>query len=132
MSDPALRTLTEEEYLRTEEDSPVRREYVDGFVYAQAGATNAHNLITSNIHVALYRPARNAGCHVYQSDMKVHVQRIDSKRFYYPDLVISCEKLSNKATALEEPCLIVEILSAGTRQVDMTYKVKDHLSLPSL
>ena len=39
MSDPALRLLTEEEYLSTEELSPVRREYVDGFVYAQAGAS---------------------------------------------------------------------------------------------
>ena len=31
--------MTEEEYLSTEELSPVRREYVDGFVYAQAGAS---------------------------------------------------------------------------------------------
>ena len=38
MSDPALRLLTEEEYLSTEELSPVRRGYVDGVVYAQAGA----------------------------------------------------------------------------------------------
>ena len=34
MSDPALCLLTEEEYLSTEELSLVRREYVDGFVYA--------------------------------------------------------------------------------------------------
>ena len=39
MSDPALRLLTEEEYLRSEELSPVRLEYVDGFVFAQAGAS---------------------------------------------------------------------------------------------
>ncbi len=30
------------------------------------------------------------------------------------------------------PCLIVEILSAGTRKVDMTYKAHDYLSLPTL
>ena len=38
MNDPALRTLTEKECLESEPGSPVRRECVDGFVYAQAGA----------------------------------------------------------------------------------------------
>lgn len=33
MSDPAFQRMSLEEYLRTEPDSPVKREYVGGFVY---------------------------------------------------------------------------------------------------
>ncbi|WP_199698474.1 Uma2 family endonuclease [Deinococcus cavernae] len=73
MTDPAFKLISVEEYLRSERDHPVRHEYVDGFVYAQAGASRAHNVITSNIHVALHGPARKAGCQVFQSDMKVRV-----------------------------------------------------------
>ncbi|WP_019585175.1 hypothetical protein [Deinococcus apachensis] len=49
MSDPALRKISEEEDLRTKELSPLRREYVDGFVYAHTGASLPHNRISSNI-----------------------------------------------------------------------------------
>ncbi len=35
----------EEEYLSTEELCPVWREYVDGFVYAQAGAAGEPTLL---------------------------------------------------------------------------------------
>ena len=41
MSEPAFQRMSVAEYLRTEPESPVKREYVDGFVYplhAQAGA----------------------------------------------------------------------------------------------
>lgn len=59
MSDPAYQFMTEKEYLRTEEFSPVKREYVAGFVYplhgatlAQAGATSAHG----ELALAIERP----------------------------------------------------------------------------
>ena len=48
----ALRKLTEAEYLASEETSPVKREYVDGFVYplhAQAGATGKPNKIAASL-----------------------------------------------------------------------------------
>lgn len=55
--------MSVEEYLRTEESSPVKREYVHGFVYplAQAGTSDAHALITGNIFAALRPHARKRG-----------------------------------------------------------------------
>ena len=68
--------MTAEEYLRTEHESPVKREYVGGFVYplhAQAGASGEHVQISMNIVGNLYGKAMEKGCPLSQSDMKLHI-----------------------------------------------------------
>ncbi|GBF05430.1 hypothetical protein DAERI_040190 [Deinococcus aerius] len=132
MTESVLRKISEEEYLRTEELSPIRREYVDGFVYAHAGASLPHNRISSNIGRVLLNATRGGPCWSYANDMKVRVNRLGQLRYYYPDLVVVCEPHEDLKQAETRPCLIVEILSESTRQVDMTYKAHDYLSLPSL
>ncbi|OLV19368.1 Uma2 family endonuclease [Deinococcus marmoris] len=132
MSDPALRLLTEQDYLASEELSPVRREYVDGFVYAQAGASRTHGRVASNILRVLLNATEGGPCWVYASDMKVKLRRAGGLRYYYPDLVVVCDEDNTETHAETRPCLIVEILSRSTRQVDMTFKAQDYLSLPSL
>ncbi|GAA5532886.1 Uma2 family endonuclease [Deinococcus aluminii] len=111
MSDPApdfwehAQEMTEEEYLRTEPDSPIKREFVDGYVYplhgptlAQAGASSGHGEITLNIGAALLPPARKAGCHVYTSAMRVNATNPTGKRVYYsPDVVVTCQPSSPEA-----------------------------------
>ncbi|GHG06169.1 hypothetical protein GCM10017783_18470 [Deinococcus piscis] len=59
--------------MRSEQDNPTRHDYIDGFLYAQAGASRVYNVIAGNLHVALHAAARAQGCQVYQSDMKVRV-----------------------------------------------------------
>ena len=49
MQHAIVSTLDESDYLSGEAMSPVRHEYVDGHVYAMAGASKAHNTITLNI-----------------------------------------------------------------------------------
>ena len=66
----ALKKLTEAEYLASEESSPFKREYVDGFVYplhAQAGTKGKHGVIALNIATLLYRPARQRGCQIHEA-----------------------------------------------------------------
>ena len=129
MTEPAFKIISVEEYLRSERDNPVRHEYVDGFVYAQAGASRAHNVITSNIHVALHGPARKAGCQVFQSDMKV---RVTPTRYHYPDIVVGCSGGQDDDYTEAEPCLIVEVLSENTRMADQNFKAERYRELPSL
>ncbi|PTA67001.1 Uma2 family endonuclease [Deinococcus arcticus] len=129
MTDAAFKLVSVEDYLRAERDSPTRHEYIDGFVYAQAGASRAHNIITSNLHVALHGPARRAGCQVFQSDMKV---RVTPTRYHYPDLVVSCGPPGEDEYTETAPCLIVEVLSESTRAADQNYKAERYRELPSL
>jgi Uma2 family endonuclease len=50
-----LTYLTVEQYLESEAHAAVRREYVDGQVFAMTGATRRHNIIVGNIHSLLLR-----------------------------------------------------------------------------
>jgi Uma2 family endonuclease len=64
--------------------------------------------------------------------MKVRVRGPDRLRYYYSDFTIVCIPHNDLKTAENNPCLLVEILSQSTRQVDLSFKAKDYLSLPSL
>lgn len=53
MPDPAFQRMSVAEYLRSESEGPVKREYVDGFVcplHAQAGTSKAHTQISESIY----------------------------------------------------------------------------------
>ena len=129
----ALRKLTEAEYLASEENSLVKREYVGGFVYplhAQAGAASKHGKIAMNLSVFLYAAARQKGCWAFASDMRVRVA--GGPKYYYPDVLVTCENLPDDARYAEAPCLIVEVLSETTRATDLGDKVRAYQSLPSL
>ncbi|WP_102125710.1 Uma2 family endonuclease [Deinococcus planocerae] len=141
MSDLALRKISEEEYLRTEELSPYRREYIDGFVSAlhgedtpnaQAGATSRHGLICMNIGSALHRIALRQGCRLYQSDMRVRISQPRFTRYYSPDLVLTCDPVDDDATFLASPCLVAEVLSPSTRDLDRREKLFAYTALPSV
>lgn len=134
MTEASFRKMTEEEYLRFLAESEVRYEYVDGFVYAQAGATNAHNLIAMNLAALLHPAARKAGCRTYQNDMRLRLVSPHGNKplHYFPDVMVSCETLPNDAMSLTQPCLIVEVLSQSTRSTDKSYKAERYRELPSL
>ena len=132
MTEPASRTMTEEEYLRW--DGPREEgkwEYVDGFVYAQAGASRPHNRISSNIQRVLLTAAGDGPCWAHASDLKVRISRDGRRRYYLPDIVVVCDPTST-GDYEENPCLIVEIQSASTRAIDETFKASDYRSLESL
>jgi Uma2 family endonuclease len=46
-------SLSVEDYLAGEKESQVRHEYVDGHVYAMAGASDRHHRIAGNIFARL-------------------------------------------------------------------------------
>lgn len=132
MTDPARRMYTEEEYLNWESEERVRLEYVDGFIYAQAGASIAHNKISTNILLAIGPVAQRKGCESYTADLKIRVPGQSSNRYYLPDLVVVCNSNLEEHDVETTPCLIVEILSVSTRKTDLMHKSGDYQSLPSL
>lgn len=131
MTSPTLQTMSEAEYLRWEGTQEAKWEFVDGFVYAQAGASKVHGLIAGNVLYELLAAARNTPCYVIPSDMKVRVERGGHNRYYLPDIVVTCQ--SNMVGNIETtPCLLVEIQSASTRLVDETFKATDYRNISSL
>ncbi len=120
-----------EEYLAAEADSPVKREYVAGVVYAMAGARNAHNVICVNI-VTEMRVRCGTPCRPFNSDTKVRVRHAGQVRFYYPDTSVVCRQNPLNDVYQDEPKVIFEVLSRKTRRIDLGEKKDAYQTIPSL
>ena len=120
--------LTEEEYLKTEETSEVKREYIDGQVYAMVGAGYNHNCISVNIARKFGNHLEGTPCATFMADMKVRL----GKNYVYPDVVVDCSKMMGDDYFSTAPVIIVEVLSRSTRKTDTTTKLLRYINLPSL
>ncbi|MDJ0544244.1 MAG: Uma2 family endonuclease, partial [Microcystis sp. M53601_WE4] len=81
--------LTPEEYLQFEETSLIKHEYIDGQVYAMAGTTDIHNIVSGNIYTIIRNHLRGSDCRVYFTDVKVRLEK--RNHFYYPDILVTCD-----------------------------------------
>ncbi|MBW4507659.1 MAG: Uma2 family endonuclease [Scytonematopsis contorta HA4267-MV1] len=123
--------LTPEEYLQMEEKSDVKHEYIDGEIYAMAGALDPHVTIALNLASSLRNHVRGSGCRVYISDMKTQIEKLN--RYYYPDVMVTCDERDRETSRFKKfPCLIVEVLSESTEAFDRGDKFADYQLLESL
>lgn len=119
------------QYLACEAQSSTKHEYVDGEIYAMAGASRRHNLLVTNlIRRTGNAAARHDGCQVFGSDMKVRVAARNS--FYYPDVSGCCDPDDREELYVSRPCFIVEVLSPSTAAIDRREKRASYATLPSL
>ena len=124
--------LSVEEYLFSEQNAKIRHEFVAGQIYAMAGASEAHNLIVTNL-VAILRPhLRGSTCRAFVSDMKVKVRVQKADIFYYPDLFITCNRDDDEKYFKTNPSLIVEVLSDSTESIDRREKRINYQTIDSL
>ncbi|CDM96688.1 MULTISPECIES: Uma2 family endonuclease [Limnospira] len=130
---PNFVNLSPDDYLELEAQSSVKHEYIDGEVYAMAGATDTHVTIALNMAIALRNHLRGSSCRVYISDMKVRIQKAKSERFYYPDILVTCDQRDRDTPTYKQfPQLIIEVLSDSTEAFDRGDKFMDYQSLDSL
>jgi Uma2 family endonuclease len=123
--------MTIEEYLQWEPQQDVRYEYVNGKVFAMTGGTIPHNDIALNLYTALRPHLRSRGCRVNVSDVKVQVS--PKSPYYYPDIIVSCDPQDlNARNFIQNPKLIVEVLSPGTSAKDRSEKFTYYLTIPTL
>jgi Uma2 family endonuclease len=121
-----------DEYLAAELKSTVKHEYVGGAVYAMTGARNAHNLIATNVIVALGTRLRGTPCRPFNSDTKIRVRLPAQVRFYYPDVSVICRPNPQTDPFQDEPAVLVEVVSRWTRRIDEGEKKDAYLTIPSL
>ena len=124
--------ITVEEYLEGETLAQVRHEFVDGKVFAMAGASDHHGLVAGNLFAALHAHLRGGPCQTFQSDMKLHLKTDLGERFYYPDLLVSCENNEVHPYYRDSPRVIIEVFSDSTWRTDRYEKLPAYQSLPSV
>jgi Uma2 family endonuclease len=120
---------TLEEFLAWEREQPERYERVSGVIRMMTGGTLDHNRITRNVADALWRRLQGGECEVFTSDVKVVTPAGD---VMYPDVVVACGDLPGKATVLNAPVVIVEVLSESTAERDHSRKRWAYQTIPSL
>lgn len=129
-----LEYVSPEDYLRLEAQSPVRHEYVAGGIYAMTGASLRHNIIALNLASALRAHLKASPCRVFIEGVKLHVAR--DKAYYYPDVIVSCDprlqSITGDSMAIDQPTVLVEVLSASTEGVDRREKFVAYRKLASL
>ncbi len=120
-----------DDYLQWEEQQEEKHEYVDGKVYATAGASEDHIDITTNLTVILSNHLRGKDCKLFPSDMRLNIA--SKKIYYYPDLLVTCDERDrfNKKQK-NYPCLIIEVLSESTEAKDRGVKFGNYQTIQSL
>jgi Uma2 family endonuclease len=125
--------MTEAEYLTFDRSSAVKHEYIDGQLYAMTGASGHHNLITASTIAALIAQTRGGDCRVFSSDMRVHAPSAGS--YFYPDVTVVCGEIvytDEQFDTLENPTVIIEVLSPSTERFDRGQKFQHYWRIPTL
>jgi len=134
-----------EEYLWQEQRSKVKRDFLDGQVYALAGGSLEHSVIAVNLVSELRAQLRGSGCQVFNSDMKIAVSgnprskgrkhSEDDEFVTYPDAGIICgqpEYYKGDRYTIANPVAVFEILSPSTRVYDRNTKADAYKKIPTL
>ncbi len=120
--------ISAEDYLQGEMLAEFKHEYIDGEIYAMAGASEYHNLLAGNLFAELKSQLKGQPCKVFMAEMKVKTEQC----FFYPDVMVVCQADNEHDYYKTSPVIIVEVLSKTTRRFDQMVKRLRYQNIPSL
>lgn len=104
--------LTFDEYLEIESKAEFKSEFVNGEMYAMAGASPEHNIIMANVMVEIGKQLQRPPCAIYSGDQLLKILARETGR--YPDVTVVCGEPQYRKSpfldALLNPTLLAEIL----------------------
>lgn len=131
---PTKKYISPEEYLAAEREALEKHEYLNGEVFAMAGAKMAHVAICANLSGNLLQKLKGGDCRPFQSDLRVHIPR--TGLYTYPDIIVVCGKAElvpdGHLDTLLNPTLIIEVLSPSTADYDRGAKFDHYKTIETL
>lgn len=124
--------VTAAEYLEGELRSEIRHEFVDGRVYAMAGASRRYNEICLDLASSLQNHLRGGPCRTYIEAVKVQIADDIGEAYYYPDVFVACEPGDDDSHVVHNPKLIIEVLSESTSRIDRSDKLTNYKRIPTV
>lgn len=128
MGEAATRRITADEFLTWDDGTDQRYELIDGQIVAMAPPSDPHGTIAVNAAIEISR--RLEGRIPCRAIVEAGI-RLDEHNHYEADVAVTCAE-PRQAAYVEEPVLIVEVLSASTHRDDVAVKVKRYIELPSV
>ena len=109
-----------------------RYELFDGEIVAMAPERVGHNEDKFRIALRLSEAIDRAGlsCQMFTDGMAV---AIDETTSFEPDAMVRCgDKLDRNVTVVNDPVIVVEVLSPSTGSIDTNLKLGQYFRLPSV
>jgi Uma2 family endonuclease len=134
MATAARRLITVDEFLTLEFSGAegFRVELDNGVISMMAGGSLRHARIQRNLIGLLYAALKDSGCSPYGSDVGVRTHDLSLR---YPDVTIMCGHSDERSDALfeiDDPRVVIEILSPSTRRLDLDTKLHEYCATVSL
>lgn len=133
MQQTATKYITQEEYLTTERNALDKHEYYKGEIFLMSGASFKHNLIESNLRLALGIFLKNKDCKQFGSNLRIHIP--SNTLYTYPDIIVLCDEpdfVDEEFDTITNPSVIVEILSPSTGNYDRGIKFDLYREITSI
>lgn len=135
MAEPALKKdrLTYDEYRAIEDNTDVRHIFWDGEMFAMSGASDAHNIIESNVIISLGIALRGRPCRASTGNRRLRA--LGSDDAVYADATVMCGGTvthPEDRNAATNPVVVVEVLSDSTEKFDRGDKFAYYRSFPSI
>jgi Uma2 family endonuclease len=125
--------VTYAEYLARERGAIEKHEFVRGEVFAMAGGTFNHGVLTVNVSTLLANALVDRPCVVGSPDNRVRIAAEEIG--CYPDVSVVCgkpEMAADDPDAVTNPVVLVEVLSPSTEAWDRGDKFAAYKTLTSL
>jgi len=110
-----------------------RSEYIDGEMFAMAGASLRHTIIVGNVVRELGTQLRNGPCLVSSVDLRVATDR--RRHYTYPDVVVVCDPpqfVDEQRDTITNPVFVAEVLSDSTEKYDRGAKFERYRGVPAI
>ena len=131
MAEPALQRMSLAEFLDWEDGTDTRYELIDGAPVAMAPPAGAHGLLCARLGGYIDAALRSRRpCTVRTEAGIARPDRADT--CYVADLAVTCRPHQRGEQLIDEPILIVEILSPGTQRHDRQDKVPAYRRIVSV
>lgn len=121
--------MTLAEFLQWDDGTDRRYELLDGIPVMMAPTLEAHGELAAALSVEIGSRVKPT-CRVISQAGIVIPERADT--YYVADLAVTCAPRAPGRRMVDQPVLIVEVLSPSTGQVDRWRKVADYRTLPSV
>ncbi|HEV7600090.1 MAG TPA: Uma2 family endonuclease [Bradyrhizobium sp.] len=129
MQPSAVQTISPEQFFAWVVGQEERFELVEGEIVTMAGAGRRHDSIVVNLTAAVHSQVRAGPCQTFTGD--TYVSTSPSTR-RMADLGIDCGKPDDDSLSADKPALVIEVLSPTTGGFDLTVKLAEYQSLPSM
>jgi Uma2 family endonuclease len=120
--------MTLADFLVWEERQESRYEYDGHAPQAMTGGTYEHDAITFNIRRTLDQRLLGKPCRPCGPNLKIIVQG----KARYPDCLVTCAPIKRGATVIDDPVVVIEVISEDSTRTDRIEKVREYQATASI